>query len=145
MNISGISSYWGFYDYNSIQSEESDKTGGGASPIAKQSGMRNIPEEEPEDGRDWEPDSLNQPADDVPDYTVAEYTERYQPYFEYDLSGADSDICQLDVTRAISDMQKDQVLQQYQFFVGSSRDMAGVRVLSDADSAAVRKKEDCAL
>lgn len=39
MNISGISSYWGFYDYNSIQSEESDKTGGGASPIAKQSGM----------------------------------------------------------------------------------------------------------
>ena len=40
--------------------------------------------------------------------------------------GQDSDIHSLDVEKAISDMRKDQVLQQYQYFVGSSRDlMAG--------------------
>ena len=34
--------------------------------------------------------------------------------------GRDSDIHGLDIQKAISDMKKDQVLQQYQYFVGSS-------------------------
>lgn len=33
--------------------------------------------------------------------------------------GRDSDIRSLDVEKAISDMSKDQILQQYQYFVGS--------------------------
>ena len=33
--------------------------------------------------------------------------------------GRDSDIRSLDVEKAISDMRKDQILQQYQYFVGS--------------------------
>ena len=33
--------------------------------------------------------------------------------------GRDSDIHSLDVEKAISDMRKDQILQQYQYFVGS--------------------------
>lgn len=37
--------------------------------------------------------------------------------------GQDSDIHSLDVERAISDMKKDQVLQQYQYFVGSVRNL----------------------
>ncbi len=37
--------------------------------------------------------------------------------------GQDSDIHSLDVERAISDMQKDQMLQQYQYFVGSAKDV----------------------
>lgn len=37
--------------------------------------------------------------------------------------GQDSDIHSLDVEKAISDMKKDQVLQQYQYFVGSSGDL----------------------
>lgn len=39
----------------------------------------------------------------------------------FDRIGKDSDIRSLDMQKAISDMRKDQVLQQYQFFVGSSR------------------------
>lgn len=35
--------------------------------------------------------------------------------------GQDSDIHSLDVERAISDMQKDRMLQQYQYFVGSAK------------------------
>lgn len=35
--------------------------------------------------------------------------------------GQDSDLHSLDVERAISDMQKDRMLQQYQYFVGSAK------------------------
>lgn len=38
---------------------------------------------------------------------------------EYDYLGQENDIQKLDVQKAVSDMQKDQVLQQYQYFVGS--------------------------
>lgn len=41
--------------------------------------------------------------------------------FEY--LGQDSDIRNLDMEKAISDMKKDQILQQYQYFVGSSKDL----------------------
>lgn len=37
--------------------------------------------------------------------------------------GKDSDIHSLDMERAISDMKKDQVLQQYQYFVGRSQNL----------------------
>lgn len=40
--------------------------------------------------------------------------------------GRDSDIHSLDVEKAIDDMKKDQVLQQYQYFVGSSRNLFAV-------------------
>ncbi len=42
---------------------------------------------------------------------------------EFGYIGQDSDIRTLDIERAISDMKKDQVLQQYQYFVGSSRNL----------------------
>lgn len=35
--------------------------------------------------------------------------------------GKDSDIRSLDVEKAIDDMKKDRILQQYQYFVGNSR------------------------
>ncbi len=37
--------------------------------------------------------------------------------------GRDKDIESLDIDRAISDMKKDQILQQYQYFVGSARNL----------------------
>lgn len=37
--------------------------------------------------------------------------------------GRDSDIRSLDMEKAISDMKKDQVLQQYQYFVGSVKNL----------------------
>lgn len=42
---------------------------------------------------------------------------------KFDYIGQDSDIRSLDMERAISDMKKDQVLQQYQFFVGSAKNL----------------------
>lgn len=41
----------------------------------------------------------------------------------FDYIGQDRDIRNLDVEKAISDMKKDQVLQQYQYFVGSVKNL----------------------
>lgn len=42
---------------------------------------------------------------------------------EFGYLGKDSDIRSLDVEQAISSMKKDQVLQQYQYFVGRSQNL----------------------
>ena len=41
----------------------------------------------------------------------------------FDYLGKDSDINDLDMQKAISDMQKDQMLMQYQYFVGSAKNL----------------------
>ena len=38
----------------------------------------------------------------------------------YDMIGSESDLNKLDMQQAISDMQKDKILQDYNYFVGSS-------------------------
>lgn len=42
---------------------------------------------------------------------------------EFGFPGQNNDIHLLDMERAISDMKKDQVLQQYQYFAGRSRNL----------------------
>lgn len=42
---------------------------------------------------------------------------------DYSYIGSDSDVASLDMQKAISDMQKDKVLQQYQYFVGESQNL----------------------
>lgn len=54
---------------------------------------------------------------------------------EFGYIGQDKDIRSLDMDKAISEMRKDQVLQQYQYFVGSSRNLH----ISDADGTVIRK------
>ena len=46
-----------------------------------------------------------------------------EDYFGY--IGKDSDIYKLDVEKALSDMKRDSVLEEYQYFVGSSQTFAG--------------------
>jgi len=50
--------------------------------------------------------------------------------------GRDSDIRLLDVEKAIDDMKKDQVLQKYQYFVGSSSNLYGAE---GADGTVIQK------
>ena len=54
-------------------------------------------------------------------FTAYDYAQNYVPEAVYELKGSESDIMSLDMEKAISSMQKDQLLMQYQFFVGSSR------------------------
>lgn len=108
MNISGIRPSAGFYDYNTIKSEELSAEQTQKTLTAQQS--------------DTEQEAaLTVEASTKPDTGVMDYASRYQPDVTYDLKGADSELMSLDVEKAISDMKKDQVLQQYQFFVGESQ------------------------
>ena len=52
--------------------------------------------------------------------------------------GNDSDIFSLDVENAISDMQKDDVLKQYQYFVGNVEGKNGA-IVNNADGIVVPK------
>ena len=55
---------------------------------------------------------------------------------DYGYIGRDSDIYSLDVENAISDMQKDNILKQYQFFVGNT----GVNtIVNNSDGVVVPK------
>lgn len=44
---------------------------------------------------------------------------------DFDYLGSSSDIRGLDMEKAISDMKKDQILRQYQYFVGSAKNVFG--------------------
>lgn len=113
MNISGIRIQAGFYDYNTIKNTQ----------IQEQS-VPNVIDTAGEDTRVAE--VTESERDNKPDHGATEYAKQYQPDAEYDLKGIASDITSLDVEKAISDMKKDQVLQQYQFFVGERMSQTGL-------------------
>lgn len=56
----------------------------------------------------------------------------------YDYIGKDADLQNLDMMSAISDMQKDEVLQQYQYFVGPKDPMSSV-VTATPDGMVIQK------
>ena len=108
MNISGIRPYAGFYDYNSIKAEALR-----SQQIAE--AQPTISLQQREDPRVT--------VTEVPveqNFDSYDFAQTYRSGETYELKGKDSDLESLDVQKAISDLGKDQVLQQYQYFVGSS-------------------------
>lgn len=112
MNISGTRTYAGFYDYNTIKSQE-EKTqqivDAKADVIQKEALQAEVQEEK----------AVESPVEKKPDTGAIDYVKRYQPDATYELKGVDSDIANLDVQKALSEMKMDQILEQYQFFVGA--------------------------
>ena len=112
MNISGIRTNAGFYDYNSIKINEVRSQ---QIQVAKESSQIPVTNTaEPEDNGD----ARQIPKVQQEDQGIVDFNARYQPDAYYELKGIDSDLSKLDVEKALSDLKKDQVLQQYQFFVG---------------------------
>lgn len=130
MNISGIRPYSGFYNYNEIQKTEL----GNVQAMPQQEAA--IPEVESEAGS-VSVDSGAIAAKQT--FGAYDYANQYNPDTTYELKGVESDIKSLDVEKAISDMQKDQVLHQYQFFVGENTQTA------DMAATSVRGGEDFSL
>lgn len=123
MNISGIRTYAGFYDYNTGKTVTPD-TGqtGEIEPIPEQAfAKEEIPQEE----------EIALAAEKL-DSGGIDFAGQYQPDAVYELKGEDSDIANLDVEKALSDMKKDQILQQYQYFVGESK--AGENLISKREN-----------
>lgn len=111
MNISGIRPAVGFYDYNSIK--QAEEVG-----VVSQEIASNRATEVSADTA-----TATQNAEDVAtrsrqSFGAYDYAGQYEPDTTYELKGADSDIRSLDVAKAVSDMQKDELIHQYQYFVG---------------------------
>ena len=53
-------------------------------------------------------------------FSSYDFAQNYQPDASYELKGIDSDIDKLDVEKAVSDLEKDKILEQYQYFVGDT-------------------------
>ena len=132
MNISGIRPNAGFYDYNSIQNIRNAVED---TPVVKTAADANTSGQQ-------QNETLETPVRKGQDFGAADYAAQYQPDRIYEMKGAESDIHSLDVERALSDMQKDQVLQQYQFFVGENIEQSGIQQITATDTTKVRNVEN---
>ena len=108
MNISGIRPYSGFYNTNQVNSVKDGQITEKSSALEPQEVSSKTSEQD------------LQAAKVKQTFGAYDYTDQYRPDVTFDMKGADSDLRTLDVEKAISDMQKDEVLHQYQFFVGES-------------------------
>lgn len=112
MNISGIRPSVGFYNYSidNIKGAENYQT-----PV---NDVEEVTKAQP---------SVSQEEIDAAragqTYGSADYAKEYKANESYEMKGASSDLRTLDVEKAINDMQKDQMLSQYQYFVGEATSM----------------------
>lgn len=113
MNISGIRISAGFYDYNSIEERQTKQAVQPLSGEEKGAVQAAQPMEEQEE----QMSAVS--VRTMPDLGAVDYAKHYQPDVAYEIKGADSDIAELDVEWALSDLRKDQILEQYQSFVGA--------------------------
>lgn len=119
MNISGIRPSEGFYSYNSIRVNElrNSQIMSSKQAVDDTASQQSIADDTADDTADYEAARARQ------SFTSLDYANTYDSNASYELKGADSDISTLDVTKAVSDLDKDKVLQQYQRFVGSADGM----------------------
>ena len=103
MNISGIRTTVGFYSYNSIKTIMLH----GQQMMANQ--KEEVANEESADEDEYSRRKQN--------FTSFDYAKNYRPDVIYDLSRNEADIELLDIGKMKEDLKKDQILQQYQYFV----------------------------
>ena len=111
MNISGIRPSVGFYDQNSIRfnaefgihaNEEIKEQ---APAVEEESVKVSISDEEIAKARGSQT------------FGSYDFASQYKPDEVHELKGVDSDIKNLDVEKAVSDMKKDTAIHRYQYFV----------------------------
>ena len=67
-------------------------------------------------------------------FTSYDYAQTYNPNDTFENRGVVNDISELDLERAISDLERDQVLEQYRYFVGSNLSNTVKEIPSEAKS-----------
>ena len=104
MNISGIRPTAGFYSYNSIKINELRNQQLAVITQEKAVKRESVIEQE------------EVPVEQT--FSSFDFAQTYKPDATYELKGEDSDVSGLDVEKTLSDLEKDKVLEQYQYFVG---------------------------
>lgn len=131
MNISGIRPVSGYYDYNEIKRTEQL-----AAPETPEVVTTDVKEAETKVAA---PQERSAEVEAQQTFGAYDYASQYNPDATYSLKGAESDIRSLDMEKAISDMRKDEVIHQYQYFVGQD---LGANV---SQASAIRGAEDFVL
>ena len=111
MNISGMRPYEGFYEYNSIKAV--------ALRSQQIAAVQNASGDEELSGGSQPQGQTQRPQT----YNAFDYAKEYQPDETYELKGADSDLAGLDMQKAISDMEKDQVLLKLLIHVKNNKEI----------------------
>lgn len=104
MNISGIRPTAGFYSYNSIKINELRNQQLAVTTQEKAVKKESVIEQD------------ETPVEQT--FSSFDFAQTYKPDATYELKGEDSDVSGLDVEKTLSDLEKDKVLEQYQYFVG---------------------------
>ena len=136
MTISGIRPYAGFYEYNSIKANELR-----AEQIAATQEASSVEAEEV--STETQSAAIQTPAPEQ-NFTAFDYAQNYRSDETYELKGKDCDLASLDMQKAISDLDKDQVLQQYQFFVGD-KDGVTAKMTINPSERMIRREESFSL
>lgn len=136
MTISGIRPYAGFYEYNSIKANELR-----AEQIAATQKASSVEAEEV--STETQSATVQTPAPEQ-NFTAFDYAQNYRADETHELKGKDCDLASLDMQKAISDLDKDQVLQQYQFFVGD-KDSVTAKMTIDPSERMIRREESFSL
>lgn len=136
MTISGIRPYAGFYEYNSIKANELR-----TEQIAATQKASSVEAEEV--STETQSAAVQTPAPEQ-NFTAFDYAQNYRSDETHELKGRDSDLASLDMQKAISDLDKDQVLQQYQFFVGD-KDSVTAKMTIDPSERMIRREESFSL
>lgn len=131
MNISGIRPSQSFYDYNSIKINELRSQQIAASMQTQADSVVSDPVVEVTDSRPVEQN-----------YTSFDYAKEYRPDETFDLVGTNSDIHSLDIQKAVSDLEKDQILRQYTYFVNDDGLSGFVAKQKDPSEIVLRSGEN---
>lgn len=122
MNISGIRPSEGFYSYNEIKINELRNQ-----QISAAQKAHSVEQEQ-------EVEETVSEAMSHQTFTSYDYAQTYNPNDTFENRGVVNDISELDLERAISDLGRDQVLEQYRYFVGSNLSNTVKEIPSEAKS-----------
>ena len=125
MNISGIRPYSGFYNINNVSNIHKNQVEEAPKATEEKEEQVKVVSQEAIDA-----------AKSKQTFGSYDYADQYRPTEDFEVRSTNSDLRSLDVERALSDMRKDQAIQQYQFFVGEN---------TEAETKAVRGAEDFTL
>ena len=132
MAIQGLAEYGGFYNQYCVN----DIPQVSVETVQQQNEQQQINEQEPQSLQNdyTAPSQIEDNRSRIANLEDVSLTFNKEDTFDY--IGSESEIGNLDIQQAVSDMKKDQALQEYQFFVGSNID----QVLNDSPDGRVLQK-----
>ncbi|MCR4611771.1 MAG: hypothetical protein K5644_07730 [Lachnospiraceae bacterium] len=130
MNISGIRPTAGFYNHDLMAGGVNNyNTIDTKTALSESIGLEDVQAEAPaKSGSQYVKQDENSDRKLLDSY---DYASAYDASKEYSMKGSESELKNLDVVRAISDMQKDRAISQYQYFVGDNNNKPATTVMED--------------